>query len=147
MWWWPDGTRAFWREELRGLSWGGLGAGIPGGAEPKQKYLGGYLGFSLAFVALVAMRSTTNLMSALRASRRMHHSSLHSVVRAPVSFFDTTPIGRILNRFSKVSPRSLRRRRCCCLWTLPDVKSRSPKLGKMETGDANMETTDRRPRH
>eukprot|EP00884_Botryococcus_braunii_P000224 jgi/Botrbrau1/10201/Bobra.116_1s0017.1 len=75
--------------------------GLPTGAEPKQRYLGGYLGLSLAFVALVALRSTTNLTSALRASRHMHHRSLHHVVRAPVSFFDTTPIGRILNRFSK----------------------------------------------
>ena len=35
------------------------------------------------------------------ASRKVHHASLHRLVAAPISFFDTTPVGRVLNRFSK----------------------------------------------
>ena len=35
------------------------------------------------------------------AARRFHDASLIRVVRSPLSFFDTTPLGRILNRFSK----------------------------------------------
>lgn len=34
-------------------------------------------------------------------ARRTHELLLKTVTRAPVSFFDVTPIGRILNRFSK----------------------------------------------
>ena len=54
------------------------------------------------FTLLTVIRSASNLLSALRASRVIHHGSLTSLVRAPVTFFDTTPVGRILNRFSKV---------------------------------------------
>lgn len=35
------------------------------------------------------------------ASRTMLRSSMYRVMRAPMSFFDTTPLGRITNRFSK----------------------------------------------
>ena len=35
------------------------------------------------------------------ASIRMHDHMLGAVLRAPVSFFDANPIGRVLNRFSK----------------------------------------------
>ena len=35
------------------------------------------------------------------ASRLMHRKMLQRLMRAPMSFFDTTPLGRIVNRFSQ----------------------------------------------
>ena len=37
----------------------------------------------------------------LKASSTMHDTVFLKVFRSPMSFFDTTPTGRILNRFSK----------------------------------------------
>lgn len=67
----------------------------------RYSYVGGYLGFAFGFVALTSIRSFMNLMSALHASKVIHFKTLGSLVRAPVLFFDTTPVGRVLNRFSK----------------------------------------------
>ena len=55
---------------------------------------------------MTTLRSACNLLSALRASRIIHLFSLTALVRAPVTFFDTTPVGRILNRFSKARGRA-----------------------------------------
>mmetsp|Transcript_9780 Transcript_9780/g.14754 ORF Transcript_9780/g.14754 Transcript_9780/m.14754 type:complete len:854 (+) Transcript_9780:3062-5623(+) len=52
-------------------------------------------GFTTFFGALLLAWGCIN------AARRIHNRTLRSVFRAPVSFFDTTPAGRILNRFSK----------------------------------------------
>lgn len=38
--------------------------------------------------------------AALNGARKMHTELLHTTIRLPMSFFDTTPLGRIMNRFS-----------------------------------------------
>ncbi|XP_055346866.1 LOW QUALITY PROTEIN: multidrug resistance-associated protein 1-like [Paramacrobiotus metropolitanus] len=40
-------------------------------------------------------------LSCVRASRRLHSEMLHRLLRAPLSFFESTPVGRIVNRFSR----------------------------------------------
>ncbi|KAL9978590.1 hypothetical protein ACROYT_G016124 [Oculina patagonica] len=40
-------------------------------------------------------------LAALKASENLHDQMTRAVMKAPVLFFDTTPVGRILNRFSK----------------------------------------------
>ncbi|KAF9433627.1 hypothetical protein BGZ76_009199, partial [Entomortierella beljakovae] len=45
-----------------------------------------------AYLALVVAR--------IRASELLHRKLISTVIRLPMSFFDTTPLGRIINRFS-----------------------------------------------
>ena len=40
-------------------------------------------------------------ISVLQASRKLHDRMAYAIFRSPMSFFETTPIGRILNRFSR----------------------------------------------
>jgi len=37
----------------------------------------------------------------LTSSKHLHNAMLHSIMRSRISFFESTPVGRILNRFSK----------------------------------------------
>lgn len=53
---------------------------------------GGFLTFASAYIIWT--------FSAVRSSTYFHDKMAMSVLRSPMSFFDTTPIGRILNRFS-----------------------------------------------
>lgn len=40
-------------------------------------------------------------LGTLYASQLMHDAMLSRIMHCPMSFFDTTPIGRIVNRFAK----------------------------------------------
>ncbi|ETE66837.1 Canalicular multispecific organic anion transporter 1, partial [Ophiophagus hannah] len=59
----------------------------------------GTLGASNSLFLLIA----TGLASfgTIRASRVMHEQLLSNILRVPMSFFDSTPTGRIVNRFAK----------------------------------------------
>uniref|UniRef100_A0A8C5TS46 Canalicular multispecific organic anion transporter 1 n=1 Tax=Malurus cyaneus samueli TaxID=2593467 RepID=A0A8C5TS46_9PASS len=59
----------------------------------------GALGVSQALFLLMA--TLLSARGAMRASRIMHQQLLSNILRVPMSFFDTTPTGRIVNRFAK----------------------------------------------
>jgi len=63
--------------------------------------LGIYATLSMSSAISVGLATTIIAVGAYRASKKLHDSFLFSLLRSPMSFFDTTPMGRILNRLSK----------------------------------------------
>lgn len=59
-------------------------------------------GFSMLLVFVSGLfKAMVFVKVSLNASTNLHNRMLRSVLRAETVFFDTTPSGRILNRFSK----------------------------------------------
>ena len=52
-------------------------------------------------VITVLVASLANYIGTLEAAHILHKFSLANVMRSPIAFFDVTPVGRVLNRFSK----------------------------------------------
>jgi len=63
-------------------------------------YLNIYAAFGLGGVFCLTLRSIAMAVHRLKASKKLHDSLTESILRAPVAFFDVTPIGRVLNRFA-----------------------------------------------
>lgn len=64
-------------------------------------YLGVYAVFGIGSSLLVLVETLIIMIyCAIHGAKILHNRMLNSVVSAPMSFFETTPIGRILNRFS-----------------------------------------------
>ena len=64
-------------------------------------YLGLYAAIAVALGAFTYVRTFMLVRFGVDASTKLHQSLLNSILSAPQSFFDTTPVGRILSRFSK----------------------------------------------
>ncbi|XP_053393097.1 multidrug resistance-associated protein 1-like isoform X3 [Mercenaria mercenaria] len=59
----------------------------------------GLLGFIQGVLTIGA--SVSLYKGVLKAAGNLHAALLYNIARSPMSFFDTTPMGRILNRFGK----------------------------------------------
>ncbi|CAE7257132.1 abcC12 [Symbiodinium natans] len=59
-----------------------------------------YALISFSIVVFTAMRLLVFQYSSLRLSRNMHQKALWAVIRSPMAWHDTTPTGRVVNRFS-----------------------------------------------
>uniref|UniRef100_A0AC34R628 ABC transmembrane type-1 domain-containing protein n=1 Tax=Panagrolaimus sp. JU765 TaxID=591449 RepID=A0AC34R628_9BILA len=62
--------------------------------------LGIYAGFGFSSFIFLSLARTMVAVGSHRASKKLHDGLLFSLLRSPMTFFDTTPVGRILNRLS-----------------------------------------------
>ncbi|XP_038076865.1 ATP-binding cassette sub-family C member 9-like [Patiria miniata] len=65
-----------------------------------SEYLGGYAGLSIGTALSQLLQTAAVILSFTLAAKRLHLKMLRNIVHAPLRFFDTTLVGRILNRFS-----------------------------------------------
>ncbi|KAM6443796.1 ATP-binding cassette sub-family C member 5 isoform 1-T2 [Liasis olivaceus] len=69
---------------------------------PHMRYYAGIYALSMGIMLILkAVRGVVFVKGTLRASSRLHDELFRRILRSPMKFFDTTPTGRILNRFSK----------------------------------------------
>ena len=66
-----------------------------------EGHIGVFAALTAGAVVMSLARSAGLTAAALRAASVLHAQALGAVLRAPVSFFDATPAGRVLNRFSR----------------------------------------------
>ncbi|KAK3836760.1 MAG: hypothetical protein J3R72DRAFT_200095 [Linnemannia gamsii] len=73
----------------------------PSAAHSTSYYLTGYGILILAYVIMdVLVNYMAEVVCGIQASKTIHSRLITRVLRLPMSFFDTTPMGRIVNRFS-----------------------------------------------
>ena len=67
----------------------------------RDMYLGVYGALGLGQGLCIMIGSLMLAIFTLNAASKLHSTLLMRIMRSPMSFFETTPLGRILNRFSK----------------------------------------------
>ncbi|KAK8805623.1 hypothetical protein WA158_002279 [Blastocystis sp. Blastoise] len=64
-------------------------------------YIWIYVALGVLSIIFLCFRSITTFFTGIRGSKSLHYSVLDNILHLPMLFFDTTPQGRIINRFSK----------------------------------------------
>ena len=66
-----------------------------------KQYIGIYWAFGLFLILSLLICGSIFAIYGTRAAKSLHEKASSRIVRAPMHFFDTTPLGRIINRFTK----------------------------------------------
>jgi len=73
----------------------------PFGADVELFFLYVYILLGLGYAVFSLWRNLLTAWAGVTASKNLHGGLFENILKAPVSFFDITPVGRILNRFTK----------------------------------------------
>uniref|UniRef100_A0A6Q2WXA2 ATP-binding cassette, sub-family C (CFTR/MRP), member 9 n=1 Tax=Esox lucius TaxID=8010 RepID=A0A6Q2WXA2_ESOLU len=65
-----------------------------------DSYMSVFIVLCAAGIVLCLITSLTVEFLGLSAATNLHHNLLNKIIHAPIRFFDVTPLGQILNRFS-----------------------------------------------
>jgi len=68
--------------------------------QASSQFIGIVVGLVSAVTFFAIVRAFMSFHLCIQASKRLHDDMTRSVLRAKIEFFDTNPLGRILNRFS-----------------------------------------------
>jgi len=64
-------------------------------------WIGVYAVFGVIQIAVTIYAWVSVVSGVLLASKTLHEKLLVRIMHSPMEFFDTTPMGRVMNRFSK----------------------------------------------
>lgn len=74
---------------------------LPSADQHPGYYLTGYAIIMVGTALLMVLTNAIGAWGSYRAAKALHNRLLDSVVHGTIRFFNTTPLGRIINRFSK----------------------------------------------
>lgn len=86
---------------LASASWLGVWAERSAGDRDVFFYISIYVALSITTVLFIYISNALGFAGAVTASATMHADFVHGLLRAPIAFFDSTPLGRITNRLAK----------------------------------------------
>ncbi|TID30545.1 hypothetical protein CANINC_000899 [Pichia inconspicua] len=82
-------------------------------------YIGIYVMFTILFILTAIWQFCTIIFITNRSSTLLNVKAINNIMHAPMSFFDTTPMGRIINRFTKdtdvLDNEIAEQARLCCM--------------------------------
>ncbi|XP_014276421.1 multidrug resistance-associated protein 1 isoform X1 [Halyomorpha halys] len=67
----------------------------------RDMYLEVYGLLGIGQITMVLLATLALFLGTLKAALHLHYALLHAILRVPTSFFDVTPLGRVINRFAK----------------------------------------------
>lgn len=70
-------------------------------SQQRDTFLGIYGALGLGQVFLISAMNLILAYSSIKAARNLHQGLLMNIMHLPMQFFESTPLGRIVNRFSK----------------------------------------------
>ncbi|CAG8701408.1 5708_t:CDS:10, partial [Dentiscutata erythropus] len=66
-----------------------------------EQYMSVYCAWGVAESIFSVLVCLTLSFAGIAAARNLHNQAIQQILRTPINFFETTPLGRIINRFSK----------------------------------------------